>query len=119
MLVSECLSKSQHSVNSNKDVVVSCCAFPRNGSMGQYYFGRSALGRHLPAHLAVSATAKTEADSITGLPLFLFKLLNSWREYVSGVVLAVVVSVAVLIVVAVGRDFGCDIVVVVLGALLF
>ena len=62
---------------------------------------------------------RKEADSITGLPLFLFKLLNSWREYVSGVVLAVVVSVAVLIVVAVGRDFGCDIVVIVLGALLF
>ena len=77
------------------------------------------LGRHLPGHVAVSATAKTEADSITGLLLFLFKLLNSWREYVSRVVLAVVVSVAVLIVVAVGRDFGCDIVVIVLGALLF
>ena len=69
--------------------------------------------------MAVSATAKTKADPITGLPLFPFNLLNSWRRYVFGVVLALVVIVAVLTVGAVVRDLGHDIVVVVLGILLF
>ena len=53
----------------------------------------------------VSATANTKADPTTGLPLFLFNLLNSWRGYVF-VVVAVVVAVAVLIVVEVVIDFG-------------
>ena len=60
----------------------------------------------------VSATANTKADPTTGLPLFLFNLLNSWRGYVF-VVVAVVVAIAVLIVVEVVVDFGDDLVVVV------
>ena len=67
--------------------------------------------------MAVSATAKTKADPITGLPLFPFNLLNSWQGYVFGVVLALVVIVAVVTVGAVVRDLGLDIVVVVLGIL--
>ena len=50
-------------------------------------------------------------------PLFPFNLLNSWRRYVFGVVLALVVIVAVVTVGAVVRDLGLDIVVVVLGIL--
>ena len=67
--------------------------------------------------MAVSATANTKAVPITGLLLFPFNLLNSWRRYVFGVVLALVVIVAVVTVGAVVRDLGLDIVVVVLGIL--
>ena len=60
--VSECLSTSPYYVNADKYLLDHCCAYPFIGSMKRWYFCRSWLGRHLPGHVAVSATEATKID---------------------------------------------------------